>query len=166
MRGYKLSCRVFRIASSALPHPLPRSAPHRLGATGKPQPLPTRTTTPVSPSCAFRACAVLLCTCASGLCAWASPLTTRACGAWRCERACALRAAWMAWREAWGRHTHGSTCPLRVVDFYGKLGVRPEHNHENRTNYNRLLFLDSLISVGLFSLHTTPSWKVGVLSSC
>lgn len=32
------------------------------------------------------------------------------------------------------------------------------------TNYNGLLFLDSLISVGLFGLHTAPSWKVGVLS--
>lgn len=33
------------------------------------------------------------------------------------------------------------------------------------TNYNGLLFLDYLISVGLFSLHTDPSRKVGVLSS-
>ena len=47
MWGYRLPCRIFATALSALPHPLPRGTPHRLGATGTPQPWQTWTTMPV-----------------------------------------------------------------------------------------------------------------------
>lgn len=70
--GYRLPCRIFAIAHSALPHPLPRGTPHRLGATGTPQPWQTWTTTPVPPPQAGGACAILT-RCAPSSCVCASP---------------------------------------------------------------------------------------------